>query len=465
MNIILQTDSYKVSHASFYPKNTQYVYSYLESRSGSKHSYTVFNGLQYIIKKYLTGEVVTQIKLSIAMTILKRHLNLSNQEAEEIESRWQYIIDKYAGRLPLEIKAVREGSIIPTNNVLMTVENTDPKCYWLTNYVETLLTHVWYPCNIATIGKDIKHVLTQYSLLTDDTNDHSIEFQLHDFGYRSASSEESASVGGAAHLLNFSGTDTIAGITHAMHYYEAGVDAFSVHATEHSIMTAKNEEGEMEVFKHVLDKVPNGILSVVIDSYNYVNFIQKTAKYKEQILARDGKLVYRPDSGNPVTTTISVLKEISKIFGHTVNSKGYKVLCSKVGMLWGDGIDSKGITSILAEMADKGWASSNIVFGMGGALLQNHNRDTQRFAFKCCAQKRDGVWYDICKRPIDLSKASKKGRLALKLDKYGRAITVDAKKCQEKDDLLKIVLCNGQLYEEQTFKEIKERCNSYHNLT
>jgi hypothetical protein len=203
-NIILMTDSYKISHWKQYPPKTQFVYSYFESRGG-KFIGTVFFGLQYLFKKYFCGQVVTQEKINEAEEFYKQHFgcDLFNKEG------WQYILDKYNGYLPIRIKAVPEGSVIPIKNVLITVENTDPNCYWLTNYVETLLVQIWYPTTISTNSRECKKLINHYLEETGDPS--GLLFKLHDFGYRGVSSNETAMIGGTSHLVNFLGSDTLAG--------------------------------------------------------------------------------------------------------------------------------------------------------------------------------------------------------------------------------------------------------------
>jgi nicotinamide phosphoribosyltransferase len=452
-NICAMSDSYKVNHFKMYPKGTEKVYSYFESRNGADISETVFFGLQYIIKQYLEGEVVTMEKIDRAEKLINAHLgpNSFNREG------WEYIVEKYDGRLPVTIKAVAEGTPVPTNNVLMTVENNDPKCYWLTNYLETILTHVWYSSTVATLSREVKKLCTNYAETTCDNDDH-IMFQLHDFGFRGVSSVQSAAIGGAGHLINFMGTDTIVAMELIMDYYNMDdIPAYSVPATEHSIMTSMGKEGEEQLIEQLLDEYPTGILSIVIDSYDYRNFIKLCGtKFKDRILERDGKVVFRPDSGDPMKVSFEVMRLLDQYFGTTTNSKGYKVLNPKVGMLWGDGIDFDGIAGIIIYLWQNKYSSSNIVFGMGGGLLQKVNRDTQRFAFKCSAQKRDGQWKDIWKDPIDKSKASKRGKLALIKNNKGKFATIKLEAMVEGErNYLETVFENGKLVKEYSFEEIR----------
>lgn len=460
-NIILETDSYKLNHWNQYPKDTQAVYSYFESRVGARFPYTVFFGLQAILKEYLVGQAVSWDDLSQASELSRAHFGgpgFFNYAG------WAHLLEHHGGRLPLRIKAVPEGTPVPTGNVLMTVENTDPKCFWLTNAVESLLTHVWYPSTVATLSHHTKAMMATY--LEDTAMDMSaLPFMLHDFGYRGASSPESAALGGAAHLLNSLGTDTLPGMLAAMKYYGADLDglAYSVPATEHSVMTALGREGEGEVVDQLLEEYPTGILSVVADSYDIYRFVHKMGTaYKERILERDGTFVVRPDSTTADTTPEGLVAWIADQLWHdfrgTVNAKGYKVLDPHVKILWGDGIDPTGIERILEELRFHSFSAENIVFGMGGGLLQKVNRDTQRFAFKASAIRRDGTWHDISKEPLDSTKRSKAGRL--RLIRNGEFQTITAAEGGWEHDLLETVFENGNLVESYTFNEVRANAGS-----
>src|ERR1017187_9773717 len=290
-NIILATDSYKITHWDQYPPGTEIVYSYLESRKGARFPYTIFFGLQSILRKYLSEVALSYEDIEEADVLCKAHFgkDLFNKEG------WEYIMREHRGKLPIKIKAVPEGTPVPTGNVMMTVENTDPKCWWLTNAIESLLTHVWYPSTVATLSRSVKELI---SLSLDRTadSDAGLPFMLHDFGYRGASSHESAAIGGAAHLVNFQGTDTLSAMILAVNDYKADLEtlAFSVPATEHSVMTSLGPEGEFEQVQRALDLNPSGIVSVVADSYNYYDFVKHVGStLKDQILLRDGVFVIR----------------------------------------------------------------------------------------------------------------------------------------------------------------------------
>lgn len=451
-NFITKSDSYKFGHEKMYSPNTTKVYSYFEARKGAYFEKTVFFSLQYILKEYFVGKVITQKMINDAEKLINVHLGpgVFNKVG------WQYILDTYEGRLPLSIKAVPEGTVVDVGNVLFTVENTDPKCFWLTNFVESILSHVWYGSSVATLAFETKLMLRRFLEITDEDPEATINFSFHDFGYRSSSSDESAAIGGAGQLLSFMGTDTVTAIELLMNYYKADVCAYSVNASEHSVMSGEGREGEFKVVQRLLDKYPTGILSLVIDSYDYRNFIKEAGTtFRSQILERDGKLVFRPDSGEPIKTSLEVIELIALYFGYTYNSKGYKVLNAKVGMLWGDGINLGGIYDILQNLLDNGWAASNIVFGQGGALHHSGvSRDLQRCAFKSSYQVASGIGKNIYKDPIDGSKKSKKGELALvyRDEKY---TTLEEVEGVVEDDLLVEVFRNGELLIEYSLDDVK----------
>ena len=461
-NICLLTDSYKITHHYFYPKGTKKIYSYLESRVGAEFNKTIFYGLQYIIKKYLEGKAVTQEKIDEADNLMQTHLGegIFNREG------WQYILDEFDGMLPIEIKAVPEGTPVDVGNVLMTVENTDDKCYWLVNYLESLLLQVWYPSTIATLSAEVRKLANFYLDVTGSDKSN-LDFMLHDFGYRGATSTESSMLCGSAHLLSFSGTDTIPALTIPENYYnDSEVYGFSVQATEHSVMTSLGQDGEIQQTLNVIENAKNGILSMVIDSYDYRNFLRQASTEGSELndailkfLSVDGnKVVFRPDSGEPVSTTIDCLNILESGFGSYDTESGYKVFDANIGLLWGDGLNYHKIRDILFAMKSNGWAAENIIFGMGGGLHSSVNRDTQRNAFKCSAQLRDGQWFDIFKNPLDSSKKSKTGRFKLIEDDGSfKTISID----DEGDDILRTVFKDGKLLVDEKYCDVKLRAQNY----
>lgn len=453
-NLILQTDSYKLTHWKQYPPGTQFVHSYLESRGGQFDN-TVFFGLQYYLDKYLRGVVVDGYDLAEADVFCEQHFgrpDLLNTKG------WQHIITAHGGRLPVVIKAVEEGTPVSVGNVLMSIENTDPKCYWLPNYLETLLLKVWYPTTVATQSREIKKSILEALERSGDLS--LIDFKLHDFGYRGVSSEESAALGAAAHLLNFRGTDTLPGIWLAQEYYQGGMEGFSIPAAEHSTITSWGKEHEQDAFENMLTQYPEGLVAVVSDSYNIYDACEKLwgGTLRDKVINRTGTVVVRPDSGDPIQTNLKVLSILGEKLGYEVNEKGFKVLNPKIRVIQGDGVNYFSIRNILAALMYEGWSADNIAFGMGGALLQQLNRDTQKFAFKCSQVAVNGEERDVWKEPVgDSSKGSKRGRLSL--HNTGGLWTTGQRKSGIEDpfDLLKPVFRDGEVLGSQKFSDIKER--------
>ena len=455
-NIILNTDSYKVSMFKQYPAGTTGVYSYIESRGG-RYDRTVFFGLQAFIKEYLLSPI-TQADIDIADEILTQHGEPFNRAG------WQYILDKHNGYLPVVIRAVPEGSVVPVKNVLATIENTDPECFWLTTWLETaLLRAIWYPTTVATQSWKIRQVILDYLEKTGDPS--LIDFKLHDFGARGVSSAESAGIGGAAHLVNFMGTDTISGVLYAREYYNAGIAGFSIPAAEHSTITSWGREGEVDAYRNMLNQFakPGSIVAVVSDSYDIFNAVEHLwgGELRQQVIDSGATVVVRPDSGDPELVCRKVVQLLDKKFGHTVNSKGYKVL-NNVRIIQGDGINESSIRCILGDFAVYGYSADNIAFGMGGALLQQLDRDTQKFAMKCSAAQINGEWVDVQKDPItDSGKKSKAGRVMLWENggEYQTAVTPPTRWTDRGIGpwmpKLKTVFENGKLVREYTFNEVR----------
>lgn len=463
--IILQTDSYKLRHWPMYPEGTEVVHSYFESRAGARFPFTQWFGLQAIIKQNLVGQVVTREKIEQAARLCKAHFG---DEKAFNRKGWEHILEKHGGKLPVIIKAVPEGTCVPTGNVLMTVENTDPACYWLTNALESLLTHVWYSSTVATLSRTVKLTIKKYLAETSE-NLGGLNFMLHDFGYRGVSSDESAEIGGAAHLTNFLGTDTVPAILFIDEFYGGNGSydgiAYSVAATEHSIMTSLGKDGEEKLVAKLLDDHVEGILSVVADSYDIYYFVAHIVgkAFKDRILARNGVFVVRPDSisamhPSPESQMVWIVDSLMNSFGYTENAKGFRVLPKQIRVLWGDGINDEGIEKILEALKLNKFSAENIAtFGMGGGLLQKVNRDTQRFAFKSSAQKRNGVWYDVFKEPKDPSKASKKGKLKLvRVEGAHGSTLITVPISDPRPDELVTVFENGKLVKEYSFAEIRE---------
>lgn len=450
-NIILNADSYKYSQFNQYPSGTEYVYSYIESRGG-KYDETVFFGLQAFIKEYLT-QPITMEMIDEAEAIITAHGEPFNREG------WEYILEAHEGFLPVEIKAVPEGTVVPVHNILASIENTDPKCYWLTSFLETaLLRAVWYPTTVATNSREIKKIILDALERTGDPS--TIDFKLHDFGARGVSSQESAGLGGLAHLVNFQGTDTVAALLYGRRYYGIDMAGFSVPAMEHSTVTSWGRENEVLSYRNMVKKngKPGGIVSAVSDSYDIFEACKLWGtELKQDILDSGATLVVRPDSGHPAAVVLRCLQILEQYFGYTVNSKGFKVL-NNVRVLQGDGVNVESIGDILDTIIAKGFSADNVVFGQGGALLQIVNRDDQKFAMKCSAARVNGKWVDVYKDPItDPGKQSKKGRLALVTNGEDWNTIRVGELPDNAQDELQVVFIDGISAKQQTFDQIRER--------
>lgn len=458
-NLILNTDSYKASHWLQYPPKTEKVFSYIESRGG-KYPATVFFGLQIFLKEVLSKPITIE-DINEAELFWKAHGEPFNRVG------WERLIEKHNGYLPLCVRAVPEGTVVPTHNILVSVENTDPEFFWLVSYVETaMLRAVWYGTTVATNSYASKQVIKKYLEETGDVA--GLSFKLHDFGARGVSSFESAGIGGAAHLVNFMGTDTVTGALYAMKYYNTDeMVAFSIPAAEHSTMTSwGGRKGEVEAMRNMLTQFakPGALVAVVSDSYDIYNAVENLwgRELKQQVIDSGAIVVVRPDSGDPASVVLRVTALLDKAFGSVVNSKGYKVL-NNVRVIQGDGIVTKTIEEILAVLKDAGYSADNVAFGQGGGLLQQVNRDTCKFAMKASAALVNGKWIDVFKDPVtDSGKTSKKGRITLyKNVESGECVTsriMDQPHPYMKD-VLETVFLDGDVIKEYTFAEVRENSN------
>lgn len=432
MNLILQTDSYKASHHKQYPPKTQFVHSYFESRGGD-YEKVVFFGLQYFIKKYLLGEIVTKYQIEQAESFFKQHFG---REDVFNKDGWEHILYNHGGKLPIKIHSLLEGSVVEQRKPLFTVENTCPDCFWLTSYLETLLEQVWYPTTVASRSYHMKQIIKKY---LDKTGHDAPDFKLHDFGYRGSTSQESAGLGGASHLLNFMGTDTLAGIIMLQQYYEAEMPGFSIPATEHSTITSWGEKHELDAFSNMLTQWPNGLVAVVSDSFDIFRACEQYwgKMLKDIVLGRDGAVIIRPDSGDPVKVLLRVFKILGKAFNWQKNDKGYYVLPPQIRIIQGDGINEESLEEILYQLEQHEISADNIAFGSGGGLLQDMTRDTLKFAYKTSHIVVDDYDRNVWKNPVtDPGKQSKTGR---------------------QNEGMRLVFKNGKLIEEQTLAEIKSR--------
>ncbi|MCD0156873.1 nicotinate phosphoribosyltransferase [Deinococcus sp. 6GRE01] len=453
-NLILDTDSYKSSHFLQYPTGTTRLFSYLESRGG-RYPQTRFFGLQYILDRYLTRRVTADM-VEEARTLIEAHGEPFPYDG------WMRIVNVHGGRLPLHIRAVPEGTLVPIHNVLMTCTNTDPELPWLPGWFETMLMRVWYPTTVATQSYFIREIIRAALEKTSDRAAEELPFKLHDFGSRGVSSRESAGIGGLAHLINFQGSDTLEALRVGRNHYDSDLAGFSIPAAEHSTITSWGKEHEVDAYRNMITRFsrPGSVYAVVSDSYDLKNAINHLwgDTLRQQVIESGGTLVVRPDSGEPPAMVRLAVNALAAKYGTSTNSKGYKVL-NHVRVIQGDGIDEHTIRQILDNLDVDGYSAENVSFGMGGALLQKVDRDTQRFAYKASAGLIDGEYRGIYKDPVtDPGKRSKDGVLDL-VQEGGRMVT-KAYKTFDTDfpgSLLRTVYRDGELLVRDTLEEVRGR--------
>ncbi len=460
-NIILNTDSYKYSHFWQYPPGTQYVSSYIEPRLGRNNRFhqTLFFGLQAFLKEYLEGQVVTMDKIDEADEMVNTH------GLPFYRNGWEHIVKKHGGRLPVEISAVSEGTVVDNGNVVLQIVNTDPDCFWLTSFLETsLLRGVWYPSTVATNSWKMKRLIKYYLEKTGDVG--GLPFKLHDFGYRGVSSMESGSLGGLAHLVNFQGTDTMGALIAGKKYYHESCGGFSIPAAEHSTQTAWGKEKESMAFANMVNNFskPDALVAVVSDSFDIENAVKNIwcKELKQQVIDSGGTVVVRPDSGDPIDTPVMCVDELAKGFGTTTNEKGFKVL-NHVRCIQGDGIGHEEITAILNKLMRMKYSADNIAFGMGNKLIQQVTRDDNNFSMKCSEIVVDGEARDVFKESPN--KKSKKGKLAL-VKREDHFVTIRDDEIVsgshgKETNYLRPVFKNGSLLVDESLATIRERSEAY----
>lgn len=412
-NAINAADCYKFSHPFMVSVNVDEMTSYIEARKGRD---IVFFGLQAYIREYLstpiTMEMIDREEKKAKSALLPFHREM-----------WEHVVKVHNGIIPVEIEALPEGTVVPSGVPVVQVTSLDDKYPALAAAIETaILRGIWYPSEVATTSYDIKVLCADYLDRTSDADkDQQLACMLNDFGARGCSSGETAALGGLGHLVNFLGSDTYEAIDAAIDYYDHDLDRdgpvlISVPATEHSVTTVRGEAGESAFIGEVIDTFTEKgfpIISVVADSFDLDRFVSEYigGDLKDKILARDGWIVVRPDSGVPHEIVPHVVKLLDEKFGSTVNSKGFKVLNQKVRVIQGDGVEWSSIDRILYELMKAGYSAENVVFGMGGKLLQAPMRDDHSWAMKTNEAIVDGKHVDVQKRPkTDMSKASKAGK-------------------------------------------------------
>lgn len=480
MNPLLYTDGYKVDHRRQYPDKTTLVYSNWTPRMTRIKGVdqVVLFGLQYFIKKYMIADFNTNFFKQPKTEVCKKYQRRINNYLGENSVGIKHIQDLHdLGYLPMVIKALPEGVSVPIKVPMLTMYNTKAEFFWLTNYFETILsTTLWLPCNSATIAKQYRKILDKYANDTSSVLEF-VDWQGHDFSMRGMGGLEAATVSSAGHLLSFTGTDTIPTIDFLEDYYNANSDTElvggSVAATEHSVMCMGTNTGEQETFKRLITEVyPNGIVSIVSDTWDLWKVLTEyLPNLKEDVLARNGKVVIRPDSGdpadiicgNPNGTTEAAKKGVVQllwdIFGGTTNDKGYKELDSHIGAIYGDSITIDRATEICERLKQNGFASTNVVLGIGSFTYQYNTRDTFGFAMKATYGEVDGASREIYKNPItdDGTKKSAKGLIKIVKENGNYALVDQVSWEEEQKGELKEVFRDGELVVDHSLAEIRKR--------
>lgn len=448
-NLIINTDNYKHCHYPLYPPGTEYVSSYIESRGG-QWPVTQFVGLQAFLREYLMRPITLEDIDEAEFVVREQgmHFNRDN---------WLGILNEHDGFLPVEIEAVPEGTVLPSRNVLVQLINTDPKYFWATSFFETaLLRAVWYPTTIGTVSWLSKMVIKEALARTSD-NGFLIRNMLHDYGARGVSSQQSAALGGLAHLVNFDQSDTVPGILCAKRYYNAGKVSNSGPNSEHAGFCAWGRENEAAALENMLDTfAADGCALLLTDTYDHENCVKNIIgkQLNEKIRNFPGLVGIRPDSGDIVQVTADTTEWLMDAFGFTTNSKGFKVLPSFIRTVQGDGVTFDSLPKVFMELERRGMSAENAVFGMGGGLLQHWNRDTMNFGQKASAVCVNGTWRDISKTPTgDGMKVSKAGRLALKYEN-GTYTTVPRDSIRPEENQLVTVFRNGKLLKKWDFTDL-----------
>ncbi|WP_423737544.1 nicotinate phosphoribosyltransferase [Chitinophaga caseinilytica] len=486
MNIapILLKDGYKVGHKFQYPEGTTLVYSNLTPRKSRDADIqeVVFFGMQYFMEEYLIRQFNEHFFRLPKAQVLEMYARRMDNYLGKDSIPYQHIADLHdLGYLPLEIKALPEGTLVPMRVPFFTIRNTKPEFFWLTNMLETLLSAIlWKPSTSATTAFRYLKTFTRFARETVGEDMGFVPWQGHDFSFRGMSGVEDALLSGAGHLLSFAGTDTIPAIDFLEQYY--GADSTkelvggSVPATEHSVMCMGTEDAEIETFERLITTVyPAGIVSIVSDTWDFWQVITDfLPRLKDKILARDGKVVIRPDSGDPVKIIAGdpdapagtpehkgAIECMWEIFGGTITPQGYKLLDGHIGLIYGDSITTERQEAILGQLKAKGFASYNVVLGIGSFTYEYVTRDTFGFAMKATYGEINGVGRSIFKAPKtdDGTKNSAKGLLQVFTDPAtGKLALKD--ECtwdEEAQGELQTVFRDGKITKTHTLADIRAR--------
>ncbi len=479
---LLLADFYKTGHYKQYPEGTQYVYSNFTPRTSRMAfvDHVVVFGIQYFIKEYLIKRFNKDFFNKKWEVIRAEYADVMESSLGKNSVDLKHIKElHYLGFLPLQIKALKEGTLCPIGVPLLTVVNTQPEFYWLTNYIETLLSvSLWFPITSATTAFEYKKILMEYAQKTSNNIDF-VDYQAHDFSMRGQTSVESAMMSSAGHLTSFKGTDTIPSIQFLKKYYYAGAEdeyiGGSIPATEHSVMCAGGEDNEEDTYRRLLtDVYPEGLVSIVSDTWDYWNLLTVTLKnMKSLIMSRNGKLVIRPDSGDPVKIIcgdplaeentperLGTIRILWDLFGGKVNEKGYKELDSHIGCIYGDSITLDRCRKICANLEEMGFSSTNVVFGVGSYTYQYVTRDTFGFAMKSTFAVINNTDHVIYKSPKtdNGTKFSAKGLLRVNED---MTLSENVTRDESYSGMLKVVFWDGEMSNITTLSEIRKELNAH----
>jgi nicotinamide phosphoribosyltransferase len=480
MNPLLLTDGYKVDHRRQYPEGTTLVYSNWTPRKSRIEGVNevVFFGLQYFIKKYIIEDFEKHFFGQPKDKILKEYARRINNYLGPNEVGVEHIAALHdLGYIPMIFKALPEGAVVPMRVPMFTMYNTKPEFFWLTNYFETLLSAVvWMPCTSATIARQYRKILDRYAAETSSTPDF-VNWQAHDFSMRGMAGIEASIISGMGHLLSFTGTDTIPAIDVLERYYHADSDAEliggSVAATEHSVMCMGTTEGEFDTFKRLIcDLYPKGIVSIVSDTWDLWKVLTDyLPRLKNEISSREGRVVIRPDSGDPVDIICGnangkteverkgVIELLWDVFGGSVNVKGYKELIPQIAAIYGDSITLQRAEEICSRLKLKGFASTNVILGIGSYTYQYNTRDTFGFAMKATYGEVNGEGRAIFKDPItdDGTKKSAKGLMKITLENGAYKLTDNVAWEDEKQGELVEIFQDGKLLVDWNLADIRNR--------
>ena len=448
MNPLTCIDFYKADHRRQYPEDTEYVYSNFTARKSMLgDSKVLFFGLQYFIKWFLIEEFNKEFFQRPKEEVISDYREMMENTIGGLES-YTHLEDLHdLGYLPIRIKALPEGSLVDIKVPLFTITNTSPKYFWIVNYLETILsTTLWKMITSATTSYKYRKLLDRYAKETGDET--FTPFQGHDFSFRGMSGVQDAAMSGAGHLLSFVGTDTIPAIELLQKYYSGkGLIGCSVPATEHSVMCMGSKEEEFETFKRLITEIyPKGIVSIVSDTWDLWKVVEDyLPRLKEEILAREGRIVIRPDSGDPVQISLEVVRRLAKNFGVQVNDKGYKRIHANLGVIYGDSITLERCEQILEGLKKEGYSSDNMVFGIGSYSFQYCTRDTHGFAMKATWGQIKGDGREIFKDPVTDNGTKKSARGLLRIEKEGENYILYDQQTTDNGGELQTVFEDGKL--------------------